>query len=416
MQQRVTNMNLIQTLYKILISASAGLLLAPWIIADGVRVDTNYPGGNIIIERTEGDTLFIKPDLRDTHGWWFYWNFRVTGAAGRVLTFCFTNQNPIGVRGPAVSLDQGLNWQWLGSNSVRQVIGRKAWEFTYKFDDRDGDVRFSYEIPYLEADLNRFLERYHGNKSLAVEELCRTDKGRKVECLRLGKLTADPKYRVFLTARHHACESVPSYALEGIMEEVLADSAEGKIWREQIELMIIPFVDKDGVEEGDQGKNRKPHDHNRDYNEKSIHAEVTAIMEKVPVWGKGKLMFAMDMHCPHIRGDYNEHIYFAGGSDPVMWERVMDFSSMLEAGITGPLPYRASGNLPFGKGWNTSGNYKQGKNCASWMREIPGIKFASGIEIPYANTQGTEVNAITARAFGHDLGRTILKYLLVERR
>ena len=408
-------MNSIQTINKIIVSTMAGWLFPFWMMASDVKIDTGYPGGNIIVEKRDGDTFFIKPELRDTRGWWFYWNFRVTGAAGRTLTFCFTNQNPIGVRGPAMSTDCGIKWRWMGAGAVRQVSGQKAWEFSHKFTD-DQEVRFSYEIPYLEADFNRFLERYRGNNAVMIEELCKTDKGRKVEYLRLGKLTGDPKYRVLLTARHHACESVPSYTLEGVMEEILADSADGKVWREQVEVMIIPFVDKDGVEEGDQGKNRQPHDHNRDYNEKSIHAEVTAIMEKVPVWGKGKLMFAMDMHCPYIRGDYNEHIYFVGGSDSVIWERVMNFSRMLESGITGPLPYRASGNLPFGKGWNTGGNYKQGKNCASWMREIPGIMFASGIEIPYANTQGAEVNAATARAFGHDLGRTILKYLVQEKR
>jgi len=407
-------MNLMHNMRCTVLFIAIGLLFSSWVSAGEVGIDTNYPGGNVIVEKVEGDTFFVKPDLRDTRGWWFYWNFRVTGAAGRMLTFRFTNQNPIGVRGPAVSADCGLNWQWMGSNVVRQVSGQKAWEFSYKFAG-DQEVRFSYEIPYLEVDLNRFLERYRGNSAIAVEELCKTDKGRKVECLRLGNLKGNPKYRVLLTARHHACESVPNYVLEGIMEEILADSAEGKMWREEVEVMIIPFADKDGVEEGDQGKNRQPHDHNRDYNEKSIHAEVAAIMEKIPVWAKGKLAFAMDMHCPHIRGDYNEHVYLLGGADPVIWERVIDFSKMLEAGITGSLPYRASGNLPFGKGWNTAGNYKQGKNCSSWMREIPNISFASGIEIPYANVKGAEVNAGVARAFGHDLGRTILKYIMAEK-
>ncbi len=408
-------MKFIQQACRILASTVFGLLFASWIPAGEMKIDAGYPGGNVIVTGTEGDKVFVGPDLRDTQGWWFYWNFRVTGAAGRTLTFCFTNQNPIGVRGPAVSTDQGRSWGWMGAEAVRQVSGRKEWEFIYKFTD-DREVRFSYEIPYLEAELNRFLENYSGNSAIKVEELCRTDKGRKVECLRLGKLAGDPEYRVLLTARHHSCESMASYVMEGIMEEVLADTEDGRKWRQQVEIMAIPFMDKDGVEEGDQGKNRKPHDHNRDYNDTSIYEEVKALKEKVPAWSNGRLVFAMDMHCPHIRGGYNEFIYFVGGRDPVIWERVMNFSRLLEVGIKGPLPYRAADNLPFGKAWNTSGNYQQGKNCASWMREIPGIKFASGIEIPYANALGVEVNAETSRAFGRDFGRTMLKFIMAEKR
>ena len=88
---------------------------------DSPIVDANYPGGNIIVERIEGDTVFLHQDLRDTSGWWFYWNFRVRGAAGRTLTFKFTDGNPIGTLGPALSGDQGRSWTWLGTDSVRDA-------------------------------------------------------------------------------------------------------------------------------------------------------------------------------------------------------------------------------------------------------------------------------------------------------
>ena len=78
-----------------------------------------------------------------------------------------------------------------------------------------------------------------------------------------------------LTARHHACESMASHVLEGILSGVLADDDCGRRWREGWQVVAAPFMDKDGVEDGDQGKNRRPHDHNRDYgkigNKVSIH-------------------------------------------------------------------------------------------------------------------------------------------------
>jgi hypothetical protein len=42
---------------------------------------------------------------------------------------------------------------------------------------------------------------------------------------------------------------------------------------------------------------------------------------------------------------------------------------------------------------------------------LPGISLATTIEFPYANVSGGEVNAGSARAFGHDLAAAIRGYL-----
>ena len=49
-------------------------------------------------------------------------------------------------------------------------------------------------------------------------------------------------------------------ALEGIIEIILSDTEDGRWFRSHGDFFIVPFVDKDGVEDGDQGKNRRPHD------------------------------------------------------------------------------------------------------------------------------------------------------------
>ena len=82
-----------------------------------LHIDTDFPGGNAVLDTIDGDTVCLHPDLRDTEGNWFYWAFRVRGAAARTLTFQFTAQDPMGVRGPAVSLDEGVSWRWLGNPS-----------------------------------------------------------------------------------------------------------------------------------------------------------------------------------------------------------------------------------------------------------------------------------------------------------
>jgi hypothetical protein len=106
----------------------------------GPRIDAAFPGGNIIVDGIEGDTAFLRPDLRDTQGDWFYWAFRVRGAAGRTLAFTFASDR-FSARGPAVSADGGKTWRWLG----RAVVQNRT--FRHTFGPGDEDVRFSVGMP-----------------------------------------------------------------------------------------------------------------------------------------------------------------------------------------------------------------------------------------------------------------------------
>jgi hypothetical protein len=372
---------------------------------DKLQVDADFPGGNIVLENVKGDDVFLHQDLRDTAGNWFYWYFRVRGGQGRTLTFQFTKVNPIGVLGPAVSTDGGKSWKWLGAQAVRGS------SFTYAFPRDAAEVRFCFAYPYQAHNLREFLKQYEQSAHLKVESLSKTKKGRDVELLRLGRLDSKSEQRVALTCRHHCCEMMASYVLEGIIAEVLADSDDGKWLRENVEFFIVPMVDKDGVEEGDQGKNRKPRDHNRDYEGKSIYASVQAIRERLPEWSAGKLRFAMDLHCPAARGAAHESIYFVGGPDEKKWSEVGRFCTILESMQSGPLVYRSKNNLPFGQGWNNKANIATGKPFAHWAAELPGVVAATTIEVAYANAEGKVVTDESARALGRDLARALRHYL-----
>jgi hypothetical protein len=374
-------------------------------LADGneLSVDCDYPGGNIIVERIEGNDIYVHQDLRDTQGDWFYWNFRVIGAADRTFTVHFTGSNVIGVRGPAVSSDRGRSWRWLGADSVR------GQSFQYDAGGDEHEVRFCFAMPYVQSHLDAFLERHREHPGLRVESLCESNKGRDVERLHLGRLDGRAEHRVLITSRHHCCEMMASYALEGLLEAVLSDTNDGRWLREHVELLAVPFMDKDGVEDGDQGKNRKPRDHNRDYSGESIHPEVAALREFVPRWDAGRLRFALDMHDPWIRGDYNELIYLVENDHHT--EHVRHFARLLEASRRGPLPFRAEDNLALGAAWNTPNNYRAGMTFSRWAASQPNIRFASTIEIPYANVSGEPVTPESARAFGADLAAALRLFL-----
>lgn len=361
----------------------------------------------MLLDGCDGDTLRVRPDLRDTQGGWFYWAFRVRCAAGRSLTFQFTEQNPIGVRGPAVSLNEGLTWSWLGNPDGRVDV------FRYAFAPEAASVRFSFGMNYTDQHWQRFCGRVTAKPAVREEVLCITRQGRPVPRLRVGCLAREPRHRLVLTARHHCCEMMASYSLEGFVEAMLAGDATGRWFRANVEAAILPFMDRDGVEAGDQGKNRRPHDHNRDYGGDSVHVETQALRDFVVHWSGGRLTAMADLHCPWIRGRYNEFIYQVGAQDPRRWHEQQRFGGCLARVATGPLPYCAANDLPFGQEWNT-GPGPGLAPCATstgWFCSLPDIRLATSIEIPYANASGSAVTAETARAFGHDLAQAMRAYL-----
>jgi len=368
-------------------------------------IGADFPGGNVLVGKIEGDVVELRPDVRDTKGSWFYWCFQVSGAAGRTLTFNFTQGSPVGVRGAAVSTDEGGSWSWLGTAQATPK------SFTYRFPETADKVRFSFAVPYTQRNLDAFLAGLGNEPALSREVLCKSRKGRDVERLRIGRLDGGARHRVLVTTRSHACEMMTSYSVEGIIQAALAKDGRGAWFRENVELLVIPFVDKDGVEEGDQGKNRAPHDHNRDYDPGGLYPETQALLRSVPAWADGRLHIALDLHCPHIRGEANEKIYLVGAESAEMFAKQTVFCGFLEQHRKGALPYQVSNNIPFGKDWNTAANYKAGTSGSRWAGQIPGVELAATFELPYANAGGGEVNAETARAFGVDLASAIMEQL-----
>lgn len=375
-------------------------------------IDSNFPGGNILLDTIQENEVWLRQDLRDTAGDWFYWAFRAKGTAGREITFHFTGSDVLGVRGPAISHD-GVHWQWLGNENVRRKDGEPV-AFSHRFGKGEDEVFLAFCPPYTQRHFEEFRQRHASPGLLQLSTLCHSRAGRKVELLQLDNPNA--RFDILLTARHHACESMASYCLEGVLEAALDSGEPGDWFRHHAAFTVIPFMDKDGVEAGDQGKNRKPYDHNRDYGgdiSDSIYPEVRALREMAQNQAASdKTTLLIDFHCPWIRGERNEAVYFVGMADQEMWQRVEEFSAILQEKQQGPLSYRQNDNLPFGTGWNTLGSDAIGSwPCSKWGASLPGIHFAVSMEIPYANANGATVTPQDCRLLGRDIAGALRHYL-----
>lgn len=368
-------------------------------------IETDFPGGNIIIQGVEGDTVRLAPDNRDSKPW-FYWYFAVKGAAGRTVNFVFQPMH-IGVHGPGVSTDGGMTWKWLGAEAVKDGT------FSYTFPAQEGDVRFSSGMPYTPENLTRFLAIHKNHPFLQEGTLCQSPKDRPVPVLRLENPGRKAPFAVAITARLHASEMMGSYVLEGILEGILAEDERGRWLRDHVDFFIVPFGDYDGVADGDQGKGREPHDHNRDFGDDSLYAEVIALKKQVPAFADGRPLVFFDIHDPALKGDMHEGIQFLAGETPEQDASLARFAAILERDQQGDILFRKGMIMKFGTGYNKL-DTSPPPHAAGWARSLPNCFLGSTLEMPYANAGKFEVNASSAREFGRDMAWALQGFLATQ--
>ena len=309
----------------------------------GYTIDADFPCGNIKILKLEETEAQLAPDLRDTQGDWFYFHFRVRGAGGRTLSFTFP-QDEISAFGAAVSAD-GVSYAFRP-----EKMRFTPREFTYAFGKDENEVYFAFSLPY---PVRRF-EKFARENKLSVRTLCVSEGGRNVPYLALGNEQSENC--VVFTCRHHACESVASYVLEGAMQRLIqsangaagAGGFSGAEFLKTHALYIVPFIDVDGVENGDQGKNRAPHDHNRDYISQPIYNVTRAFLSLLQ--DKKEQVFA-DFHDPGLYGGINDYLSFVYGKEP---DVALDtLAKIFENEMRGAyFPYEAENNTRLNTLWN----------------------------------------------------------------
>ena len=360
--------------------------------AADIKINSSFPGGNIVLSKIEGSTVYLNPDLREGQPW-FYWNFEAEVTKPGKYTFNLGKPQKIGVQGPAFSVDHGKTWQWLGTSNVE--LTPESESFSFEFSPAIQRVRFAVAIPYLQENLDTFLKSHAGSNFLHKSELAKTRSGKTVELLRIGNPGAG-REAMLVTARHHACESMASYVLEGFLEEALSNSHAGVAFRNQYVLYAVPLVDKDGVQNGDQGKNRKPHDHNRDYGENPIFPEIRAIQELAQLH---KIRYSVDFHCPALRGDIHEAFHFLGYGLPHIKQNLNEWIHWIREErpqeVMVPLNLLVDPSKP---------NTLDRRINSHFMATLQSCLLAATLEVPYTQTKPL-LDPNMARAYGAGLLR-----------
>ena len=224
-------------------------------------------------------------------------------------------------------------------------------------------------------------------------ELCKSRKGRSVPCLYIG----NGEKSIIFTSRHHACESTGNYVLEGVITE----RANNPIKNTRI--LIVPFVDYDGVIDGDQGKSRVPHDHNRDYIDDPIYPEVRSIRNHMSEYGCN---FGFDLHSPYHKGGVNDKIFVVRNHK----EKDMSFdafSSIFESEISEKsMKYSKKDDYPPCTNWNQpSSSFGYTTNIHSECN------LAFTLESTYFGEENNKVSEKKLVELGKSFLRAVKKYV-----
>lgn len=350
-----------------------------------IWVSRNFPGGNIELVGIEGNTVRVRQDVNGCGERWFYWNFALTVSAPGEYRVCF-DDSVVSRFGPATE-DNGV-WRYDRDAFVSHT------EFTARFLTA-GTRRFAFSIPYQLTDHARFLATLPRDR-IRLYDWGLSERGRKIPVFAFGTPSAR---KVVFTCRHHACESVAAYSLEGAVAALLRDEE----YCAQHETIVVPFVDVDGVETGEQGKSRLPHDHNRDYIDAPLYATTRRLKALAD---EGTTDVLIDFHCPARWGGVHDHMSLIGLPSPQA-ERQQRFSEIL-AETDGEIPYRVADNVPFGTHWNVGAG--MATSCSAYFA-AHGAALAFSFEHPYFGAGERPYDAAALRNFGERISRALRRYL-----
>jgi len=249
-----------------------------------MKISTDFPGGggNVIRIDNEHSTIRFKPQNEGIGGWsQVWWFFKLSDIEpGQVITLQLDRDNPrsAGISPQIFFSYDKVNWGLTDEGHEAQEDNSDL--FIYKHKVRSDRVWFAYDLPYtseqVEAEL---IQATKSDESIDVFELCKTRKGRGVTAFKFNSPeNSELKYGIWLQARAHSFEAGSSWVIHELGLWLMSKSPEAIKLRNCANIMLIPIVDVDAVEEGRTGKYQKPFDHWMNWgDEPSYWPEIKAI-------------------------------------------------------------------------------------------------------------------------------------------
>jgi len=263
-----------------------------------MSVDKNLPMGNAEDIKIDGDEVhFAAEKCGSPQAMWF--GFRIIGAEGKQVTCVWehTNEvlgnNSLGAAVPVYKPAHEDSFKRVPVSTCNFSSEQNRFFFQVPCDSDEVYVYYCY--PYGPAELETFLKTIEESDFVTVITLTESAGGQPCKLIRLSdEHGSGDKKQIWVTARNHSGEVSGSFAMEGIIKEILANPDVLK----KADIYFVPFVDTDGVWLGYYGKDRAPRDFNRDYCLNPIRPEVRAVLKAIKSFSNSRVDISFDLHAP----------------------------------------------------------------------------------------------------------------------
>lgn len=273
-----------------------------------LHITTDFPngGGEIVVEKSHPLTIRVTPHNQNNGGWsQLWWHFKVEGIVPGTKITLKIAQDAGRSEQIFYSYDDE---QWAQSNAGTLIKEAEQSITLIHQVVKSESVSFAYDLPYRWKEIETLLLPAMREKpKVEILEFCQSKQGRLVPGILLHP-TGNQKYNIWLQARAHAFEAGSSWVLHEIALWLVSDHPLAKALRSEAEIMLLPVIDVDAIEEGRTGKNQIPYDHNRGWSEAVSHwPEVNKIKSELKKrTAKGALDLFIDFHGPGNQ----QHPYF----------------------------------------------------------------------------------------------------------
>lgn len=169
---------------------------------------------------------------------WYY--FSMTGVKGKQV---YLTLKDCGTHRTMYSYDN-VNWQHLDMNEApRHKVDKR-----FKRDT----VFFALYIPYTYTYLQERLAEWSSREGTTIDTIGYSFEHRPLQMLHITdtSIAQSEKYIVWIHGRQHPSETPGSWFLDGVIEDLTADTPQGRTLRKHIDAYILPFTNPDGVYNG----------------------------------------------------------------------------------------------------------------------------------------------------------------------
>ncbi len=374
-----------------------------------LQVSTEFSGGSGDVEKIDQETRVIR--LHPTHyrdqGWACWWFIKVSGVKpGETMTLD-VGGGVWATPDQCVFSTDGQSWKQT-SLGTRSEKGRIVYQQKIDSDQ----AWFAWGPPFVSTDAKNLVTEAASKCRWATPFLLATTReGHDTPAIRIREPGVDDANRkgIWIQARQHAWEAGSSWVCKGVLDWLISDDPEAAALRQCSDIVVVPIMDIDHVEQGAGGKGAIPQDHNRDWSDhphwRSVEAAQKMILE---MNSTAQFEIFIDLHNPDAQ---SKKPFFFTAPEEILTEQgkqnLARFLGIARKEMKAPLAFigevRESGSK-YDQKWEVISKNWVARKC---QPGVVAITLETAWNTPDSNVGGYQ-------HVGKGLAKTISQYVLTK--